>query len=377
MTGEVPSQRAGCRASAMVVAVASAASLVLVACTAPGAGPDETERRAQESAAAASSSAELTTVLPAQTINAVGHRSARLASADPRVLIEHPQIDPGVNHKRIIALDRAGALSRMVWAMGLGDRLIGRDTSSDFPAIADRPLITPTGHSINAESLMALEPDLVITDGTIGPSRAIKQLENSGVTVVEVSADRTPETVSPLIDGVARAVGLADHQAQEIKDQFSQELADATAYAQAKADGRKMMVLYLRGTGVAMIAGPESGGRSLITRLGGIDAGEKLGITGSFTPLTPEALIAAQPDTLIVMSKGLESVGGIEGLNEVPGIAQTPAGKNHSVIDVPDSELLSFGADTAQEIRVMADALYGPQPVEPHNYQPETEEEGR
>ena len=45
-------------------------------------------------------------------------------------------------------------------------------------------------------------------------------------------------------------------------------MAAATEYAQAKADGRKMMILYVRGTGVAMIAGPDSGGRSLITRLG-------------------------------------------------------------------------------------------------------------
>ncbi len=144
-----------------------------------------------------------------------------------------------------------------------------------------------------------------------------------------------------------------------MKGRVDADLAAATEYAQAGADGRKMMVLYVRGTGVAMIAGPESGGRSLITRLGGVDAGEGVGIGGAFTPLTPEALIAAAPETIIVMTGGLESVGGVDGLLEIPGVAQTPAGKNKSVLDVPDSQLLSFGSQTPTVLRAMADALYG------------------
>lgn len=59
------------------------------------------------------------------------------------------------------------------------------------------------------------------------------------------------------------------------------------------------------------------------------------------------------------MSSGLESVGGVDRLLEVPGVSQTPAGKNRSVLDVPDSELLSFGPNTPGVIDAMAVALYG------------------
>ena len=59
------------------------------------------------------------------------------------------------------------------------------------------------------------------------------------------------------------------------------------------------------------------------------------------------------------MTGGLESVGGIEGLKEIPGIAQTPAGQNESVVDVPDSQLLSFDSQSPRAIRAIADALYG------------------
>ena len=66
-----------------------------------------------------------------------------------------------------------------------------------------------------------------------------------------------------------------------------------------------------------------------------------------------------RPDTILVMTGGLESVGGIEGLKEIPGIAQTPAGQNESVVDVPDSQLLSFDSQSPRAIRAIADALYG------------------
>ena len=288
-----------------------------------------------------------------------GAVSAHLPPHDPDILVD---IDAArhstAGNKRILTLDRAGALSRMVWSLGLGKNLVGRDTASDFPGVANLPQVTLGGHSINAETVLALRPEIVLTDGTIGPSRVVQKLRDAGIQVVSVSAERTPETIGTLINDVASALGLED-QAGRVQELVDKRLDSATRSAQSRADGRKMMVLYLRGTGVAMIAGPDSGGRSLVRRLGGVDPGEQLGISGTFTPLTPEALTSAAPETLIVMRDGLESVGGIDGLLEIPGVNQTPAGRNRSVLDVPDSQLLSFGSDTPRVIEAMAEALYG------------------
>lgn len=335
-----------------VLSLATISIAGLAACSPAGNG----EASSSEKGGFAGSS--VTTVERAPQVDAAGHVSADLPSADPEVLLEAPKPAPDKDYQRILTLDRAGALSRVVYSLGLGDRLVGRDMASDFPAVADLPNLTPGGHSINAEAVMKLKPEVVLTDGTIGPSRVFDTLEKSGVKVVRVDSERTPETIDSLIDDVTDALGLSE-QSGQVKERVDADLAEATKYAQAKADGRKMMVLYVRGTGVAMIAGPESGGRSLITRLGGVDAGEGVGINGSFTPITPEALIAAAPETIIVMKGGLESVGGVDGLLEVPGVAQTPAGQNKSILDVPDSQLLSFGSQTPKVLRAMADALYG------------------
>ena len=53
------------------------------------------------------------------------------------------------------------------------------------------------------------------------------------------------------------------------------------------------------------------------------------------------------------MTKGLVSVGGIKGLVQFPGIAQTPAGQHQRVVTVDDSLLLSFGPRTIPMAKVL------------------------
>ena len=73
--------------------------------------------------------------------------------------------------------------------------------------------------------------------------------------------------------------------------------------------------------------------------------GSDIGLKG-FVPLTAEALIEADPDIVLVMTEGLASVGGVDGLVKLPGVAQTDAGVRGRVIAVDDRVLLSFGART-------------------------------
>jgi iron complex transport system substrate-binding protein len=76
--------------------------------------------------------------------------------------------------------------------------------------------------------------------------------------------------------------------------------------------------------------------------------------------MTSEAMISLNPEVLLVMTKGLESTGGVAGLIALPGIAQTDAGENKRVISVDDSLLLSFGPrtpDFLQQLQVAIDKV--------------------
>ncbi|MGB2719005.1 MAG: ABC transporter substrate-binding protein, partial [Rhodococcus sp. (in: high G+C Gram-positive bacteria)] len=88
--------------------------------------------------------------------------------------------------------------------------------------------------------------------------------------------------------------------------------------------------------------------------------GVESGLTEQFVPVTSEALIAAAPDVILMMTKGLESIGGIEGLEQIPGLAQTPAGRERRVVDMDDGTILSFGPNTGKVLGALSKAVYDP-----------------
>ena len=77
---------------------------------------------------------------------------------------------------RVIAVNMTGTLAEIVFSLGLGDRLVGRDMSADFGAASDVPVVTVGGHNLSAEAILDLDPTLVITDENIGPAEVLQQV---------------------------------------------------------------------------------------------------------------------------------------------------------------------------------------------------------
>lgn len=266
---------------------------------------------------------------------------------------------------RILPIDISGTIAATVFGLGLGENVVGRDLSTGFAGTEDLPIVTQSGHTLNAEAILELAPTVVLTDTTIGPKEVRQQLREAGIAVVVVSSERRIDTVDDLVIEIAAALGvptrgeaLSARLATEIEDARSEIAAITPA---AAADRARMMFLYVRGNAnIYYIFGSDSGADSLIEALGGVDVAAEIGWEG-MKPMTAEALVAAQPDVLVMMTDGLSSVGGIDGLLErVPALAQTPAGQHRRVVDMADTEILSFGPRSAQIIRALARALYAP-----------------
>ena len=267
---------------------------------------------------------------------------------------------------RILALDVYGTTTRIIYELGLGDNLVGRDASASFPEVADLPLVTQSGHDLNAEAILELAPTLIITDTSLGPWDVVLQMRDAGIPVVVVDSHRSLDNVADLISEVATAVGLpaegtalADRVTTEVDAKIAQI---AQIVPSQDADRLRIAFLYVRGqAGVYYMFGTDSGADTLVTALGGIDVATEIGWTG-MRPVSDEGLISAQPDVVLVMSEGLASAGGVDGLIEsIPALAQTPAGERRRIIDMDDSEILSFGPGTADVLDALAVALYAPQ----------------
>ena len=269
---------------------------------------------------------------------------------------------------RILPIDISGTIAATVFALGLGDQVVGRDASTQFPGTEDLPVVTKTGHTLNPEAILELAPSVVLTDTTIGPKEVRQQLRDAGIAVVVISGDRRIDTTDALVTEIATALGVPTRGAALIArldaelDAAIAEIAEVTP--SAATDRARMLFLYVRGSAnVYYIFGEDSGADSLIDAVGGVDVAAEIGWEG-LKPMTADALVAAQPDVLVMMTDGLESVGGVDGLIErIPAIAETPAGAHRRVIDMADAEILSFGPRSADVISALARALYAPEPA--------------
>ncbi|MDP2289468.1 MAG: ABC transporter substrate-binding protein [Actinomycetota bacterium] len=236
---------------------------------------------------------------------------------------------------RIVSL--SGGVTELLFAMGLHGNVVGRDVTSDFAGTENIPLVSQ-GHDVSAEGVLALNPTLILADTQSGPPEAIAALRAVGVPVVILPEVWSIAEAIPRAQLLTTALGMPS-----ALPVLSQALGGRTSTLDQPLT---VAFLYLRGTAaVYLMGGKGSGADSLIQAIGGVDAGTKAGFA-AFTPLTPEALVASAPDVILVMEKGLTSVGGIDGLLKLPGVAQTPAGRNTRVVSVPDGELLSFGPRT-------------------------------
>ncbi|MEU2656105.1 ABC transporter substrate-binding protein [Streptomyces sp. NPDC007325] len=258
--------------------------------------------------------------------------------------------------ERIVPL--SGSLSEIVFTLGLGDRVVARDVTATFEQAADLPVVT-RAHDVSAESVLSLKPTLVLAESTTGPAEAIAQIRDAGVPLVVVPAAKDLDDVGSRIDDVAAALGVPA-AGEELRERTTERLDAVREKIPAHADRPRVAFLYVRGSAaVYLLGGAESGASSLLEAAGAVDAGKESGLRKDFTPITTEALAQAAPDAILVMTKGLQSVGGVDGLVKIPGVAETPAGADRRVVSVDDGVLLNYGPRTDQVLASLVDQLYG------------------
>jgi iron complex transport system substrate-binding protein len=249
---------------------------------------------------------------------------------------------------RVVVL--ANGVAEIIQSLNTQSVIVGRDISSTEDSLADIPIVT-SGHQVLPEKVIALKPDLVLIDASTGPKSAIETIKSAGIKVIQTPESWSLNDLPIKVRAVGDAIGAQD-QAEELVKQISESLSISTV-----KNSTRVAFLYLRGTSsVYLIGGAGSGADSLLDSIGAIDVGAQ-SLARPFNTLTAESLAELNPDVILVMSKGLESVGGVQGLLKLPGVAQTKAGKNSAVIDVDDSLLLSFGPRTPSLVEALATAI--------------------
>lgn len=236
----------------------------------------------------------------------------------------------------------SGATTEVLCALGLQSEIVGVDVTSTYPeSIANLPKV---GHNRNmsSEAIIALKPTLVVgTDENVNPE-LVEQLRSAHIRVILFPLEQSVFGSKQFINRMADSLGKAT-SAQSIIQAIDEDLKQKVQLRSQP----KVLFIYARGAGTMMVAGNNTAANTMIQLAGGQNAVSDF---EDFKPLTPESLLQANPDVILMFDSGLESLGGIDGLLKVPGVAMTNAGKNKQVIEMDGQLLTGFGPRVGKAI---------------------------
>ena len=253
---------------------------------------------------------------------------------------------------RIVSL--GGSITETVYAIGAGPSVVGVDASSLYPAKAQDLPSVGYFRQVPAEGILSLDPTVVLASADTGPPETLEQLRSAGVDV-HVIED------APTVDGSIRKIraigdvlgrtGAADSLVQRLNKQVN---AARALRAESESTPR-VLFIYARGAGTMQVAGRETSAANMIELAGGQNA-----VTGfdGFKPMSAESVAAAAPEVILMVDRGLESIGGVDGLLEQPGIALTPAGENRRILAMDDLLFLGFGPRLGVALQELTQKLH-------------------
>ncbi len=256
---------------------------------------------------------------------------------------------------RIVPL--SGDIAEIIYDLGLQKNVIGVDVSATYPPHAwDGLPQVGFERNLAAEGILALQPTVVIGKSTAGPAAVLDQIRAAGIPVVIIDDPQNLTAPAAKIRAVAAALGVTD--AGAALAQTTQAAIDGETAKAASATSPKPTVLFLYvRTGIQLVGGAGSVADSVIEAAGGVDGGTKAGIQG-FMPVSAELIAAAAPDYIIVPASGLASIGGMDALLKLPGIAGSPAARAGRILAIDDEVLLGFTPRTNETIRDLAALLH-------------------
>jgi iron complex transport system substrate-binding protein len=250
---------------------------------------------------------------------------------------------------RIVTL--AGDLTETVWKLGFGDSVVATDVTTVFPPEAVGLPVVGVGRFLPAEGVLAQQPTLVIGDTQTSPNEAIEQIRSAGVPVVILDVPTTFEGLYDKIGSLADALGVPE-RGDEIVEELRSAIEAALRTSVDIDPEPGIAFVYSRGPDVMLLFGSEMTTQPLIEAAGGTDVGTASGVTGTVS-VTPEAIVAAAPDVIIITSEGLQALGGESGLLAIPGFAETPAGRDGRILDYPEGDFLTFGPRIAESLSLL------------------------
>ncbi|MBA7495784.1 Vitamin B12-binding protein [subsurface metagenome] len=218
-----------------------------------------------------------------------------------------PQFQPGTytdDMGRAVTIDKipqrivshVPSITEMLFALGLGEKVVGVSDYCDYPEEAKLKPNVGNYFNPSIESIVALDPDLVLTDGH---SESIKGLAGVGITFFVID----PKDIDGIFEDIellGRVTSTEGRARKLIKD-MKKDMSDVVNRVKDAPPVRVFYIIDATDLNNPWTVGPGSFADSLITMAGGENIAAQA--TGAWVQFSLEAIVASDPEIIILPAK--------------------------------------------------------------------------
>ncbi len=247
---------------------------------------------------------------------------------------------------RIVSL--APNLTEIVYAVGAGDRLVGRTSYCDYPPQAKS--VTEVGDTLHpsVERIIALKPQVVLVSTASQLENFTQQLDEQKIAVY-VTNPQSLDQVFASIEKLGELFGTGGVAANLLNDLRERAHAVETATASLEP----VRVFYQVSDEPLYTIGRDAYLTDLIKRAGGMSV--TAGVPTAFPRFSDEAALASKPDAIILPTGG--SMGNANA-NVAPALKNSPAVRDRRVYKINDDLLSRPGPRLVDGLEQLAKALH-------------------
>ncbi len=248
-----------------------------------------------------------------------------------------------------------GSITEILYELGADKRIVAVDSTSQFPprALTEKKNVGYM-RALSPEGVLGVAPTLILALHGSGPPQTLSVLDSAGVPMVMVEDEYSGDGILRKIELIAKTMHL-EERGQCLANRVERDLK---SLAQWRAGiNRPLRVVFVMSfvNGRAMAAGRKTAADGIIRMAGAVNAVDQF---EGYKQLEDEAVVAAQPDAVLVMVRGGADPLTAKEVFAHPGFALTPAASRNAFVAMDGLYLLGFGPRTASAARDLAQKLY-------------------
>ncbi|MCO5072440.1 MAG: ABC transporter substrate-binding protein [Rhizobiaceae bacterium] len=257
------------------------------------------------------------------------------------------------NSSRIVSI--GGAITEIIFALGDGGKLVARDSTSIYPEAALELPDVGYMRQLSPEGVLSVNPTGILALQGSGPREAVDVLKKTDVPYVEIEEDWDRAGIVARILAVGMAIGAPD-RAEMLASEVERKLSEVVRLTSAIQEKKRVLFVLSTQGGKIQAAGANTAANGIIELAGATNAIE--GVDG-YKQLADEAVIEANPDFILMMTRVGEHGASDDELFANPAIAATTAGAEKHLIKMDGAYLLGFGPRTVDAVKELSERLYG------------------